>query len=111
MRRCKVTQFLHNSQRPTAGTAGRKRPTATTGGVLGAYLIISSLTPRRIGDYDNVHQKGEKEKMRTTDEPKENGIRVRFSVDMKEYLINRAKEEQKTVSQVIRDIIKQDMVK
>lgn len=47
--------------------------------------------------------------MRTTNDPKENGIRIRFNREMKEYLVKRSKEEQRTVSEIVREIVREEM--
>ena len=47
--------------------------------------------------------------MRTTNDPKENGIRIRFNREMKEYLVKKSTEEQKTVSEIVRDMVKEKM--
>ena len=47
--------------------------------------------------------------MKTTDDPKEHTIRVRINDDMHRYLTETSRRHGYTVSEVIRDMIKQEM--
>lgn len=46
---------------------------------------------------------------RKTTDPKENFIRVRLNDEMQSWIFQKSQKEKKTVSQIIRDLINQDM--
>lgn len=47
--------------------------------------------------------------MRTSDDPKENNIRVRVSNEMMAYLVSKAKKEDISVSEYIRRMVRDNM--
>lgn len=47
--------------------------------------------------------------MKTTDDPKEHTIRVRINDDMHRYLTETSRRRGSTVSEIVRDIIRQEM--
>lgn len=47
--------------------------------------------------------------MRTTEDPKENTIRVRVNDEMREYLKTRANANRETVSEYVRQVLLRDM--
>lgn len=49
--------------------------------------------------------------MRTTNDKKDNVLRIRLNEDMYKYLIGKSKIAGSTVSDVVRDIVRRDMAK